>query len=69
MKTKTKQNQRYKVGSGILILSAFLILASCKTKTSEQLNQPQEFTTALGKVYTLSEPSEKLLQQFEDARV
>jgi len=50
------------------MLSLFLILASCKNKSSEQPTSKQEFTTPLGSTYILSEPSEKLLQQFEEAQ-
>ncbi|MCE2614226.1 hypothetical protein LVD13_14725 [Flavobacteriaceae bacterium D16] len=57
-----------KLGFGTLIFGLILILSYCKPKTSEQLTNPKEFTTPLGKVYSLSEPSEKLLQQFEEAK-
>ena len=53
---------------GLLILCGILIVASCKPKTSEQVTSPKEFTTPLGRTYALADPSEKLLQQFEEAR-
>jgi len=57
-----------KLGFGTLIFGLILILSCCKPKTSEKLTNPKEFTTPLEKVYSLSIPSEKLLQQFEEAK-
>ncbi|MCX2719206.1 tetratricopeptide repeat protein [Lentiprolixibacter aurantiacus] len=53
---------------GVLILGFILLISSCKPKASEQISDKQEFKTPLGKVYALQRPSEKLLQQFEEAK-
>ena len=60
--------RRNKLEIGLLIFCGILILSSCKPKTSEQVTRKQEFTTPLGKIYTLAAPSEKLLKQFEEAK-
>lgn len=53
---------------GTIILTGILFLASCKPKPSQQDATSQEFTTPLGKVFTIAEPSEKLLQQYKEAK-
>ncbi len=68
MKKKKNHQQKPLLGIIVLILSSILLFATCKPKTSEAAKSPQEFTTPLGKVYTLATPSDKLLQQFEAAR-
>ena len=68
-----ERNRRQCPGSrtviGILICFGILIGASCKPKTSDQTESKEEFTTPLGRVFSLSSPSEKLMQQYEEAKV
>ena len=68
MTVTRKYQKRYRFGIGIVLLGLFFIAVSCKPKTSEQITANKEFTTSLGKVYPLSTPSEKLLEQYEDAK-
>ncbi|MBT8205700.1 MAG: hypothetical protein KJO20_10030 [Eudoraea sp.] len=68
MEKKSKHCLGNKLQIGLLVFCGLLILSSCKPKASEQPTRPQEYTTPLGKVYTLSDPPEKLLLQFEEAR-
>ena len=58
----------YKMGIRILLTGLIAAGISCKSKTTEQTKGKQDFTTPLGKVYTLSTPSEKAMQQYEDAK-
>ena len=68
MEIKVKNHQEHKYGIGLLILFIFWVTFNCKPKTSEQTTAEKEFTTSLGKVYTLSTPSEKSMQQYKEAK-
>ncbi|WP_296703395.1 hypothetical protein [Algoriphagus sp.] len=57
----------------ILIFILFVLaLSSCQQKASERIEEKSlldsTFTTPLGKVYEIPEPSDKLLDQYEEAK-
>lgn len=55
-------------GSLILSLFVMLLLSSCDFGKSTPPSMPEPFTTPMGKVYTRNKPSEKLLEQYYEAR-
>ncbi|WP_424372826.1 tetratricopeptide repeat protein [Muriicola sp.] len=55
-------------GSLILSLPVMLLISSCDVGKSTPPSTPESFTTPLGKVYTRNKPSEKLLEQYYEAK-
>ena len=68
MIAKRKNHHRITRGISMLILGLMLLTVSCKPKTGDLANAKKEFTTPLGRVYALTPPSAKLLDQYEEAK-